>query len=95
MPRAASIAGTIDVTGSSTIEQCQPEQRRVTVDSGVTLTLDDVTVTGTPITDADASGSIIKIDGGETLTLSGSTINGGTINDGTGANTGARSRRHH
>ena len=57
--------------------------------SGVTLTLDDVTVTGDTITDANATTSIIKIDSADTLTLSGVTISGGTINNGTVAGASA------
>jgi hypothetical protein len=55
----------------------------VTVASGTTLTLDNVTVTGTTITDTDAT-SLIQIDGGTTLTLSSATIIGGTLSIGSG-----------
>jgi len=48
----------------------------------VTLTLDNVTVSGTVFTDLDTS-STIRVDDSTTLTLSQVTINGGTINDGT------------
>ena len=76
--------GTIDVTGASTIGGADLNDGGVTVASGVTLTLDNDTVTGTTFTDT-ASGAILSIDPTDTLTLSGVTINGGTINDGTGS----------
>ena len=80
--------GSIDVTDNSKIDSgASLNNGGVTVASGVTLTLDDVTVTGTTFTDT-ASGAIIQIDDGTTLTLSGVAINGGTVNDGTVANTG-------
>jgi fibronectin-binding autotransporter adhesin len=82
-----AVFGNIDVTGSSTIENAQLNFGEVTVESGVTLKLNNDTVTGTTFTDA-ASGSVIQIGDGTTLNLSGVTINGGTINDGTAGGTG-------
>ena len=73
---------TIDVNSSSAIDGASLNYGDVTVASGVTLTLDNDTVTGTTFTDP-ASGAIISIDPTDTLTISGVTINGGTINDGT------------
>ena len=77
--------GTIAVTGNSTIDSgATLTDGVVNVSAATTLTLDDVTVTGTTFIDT-ASGAIISIDPTDTLTLSGVTINGGTINDGTGS----------
>ena len=52
----------------------------MTIESGVALTLDNVTVNGTSFDDT-ASGATIQVDGGDTLTLYDVTINGGIIND--------------
>ena len=57
------IGGTIDVTGDSTIGSADLNNGDVTVASGVTLTLDNDTVTGTTFTDT-ASGAILSVDGG-------------------------------
>ena len=54
----------------------------MTIDSGQTLTLDNVTVNGTTFTDT-AAGATLTVDDGAKLTLSHVTIDGGTINDGT------------
>jgi fibronectin-binding autotransporter adhesin len=51
----------------------------VTTQNHSTLTLDDVTVTGTVFD--TLNGSAIQIDGGTTLKLDGVSITGGTIND--------------
>ncbi|MDR3661159.1 MAG: hypothetical protein P4L86_12345, partial [Mycobacterium sp.] len=83
--------GTIDVTADSSINGTTAgappvttyallNNGAVTVESGVTLTLDNVTVTGTTFTDI-ASSSTIKVDSGDTLKLNGAAINGGTITD--------------
>jgi VCBS repeat-containing protein len=74
------VAGDIDVTGSSTISGASLNHGNVTVERGQTLTLDNVTVTGTTISETGAT-SIVQIDGGTTLKLNGATIDGGTIND--------------
>ena len=68
--------GTIDVTGSSKIDGgATLNNGNVKVES-VTLTLDDVTVSGSTITE-ETTGSIIQIDDGATLTLEGgATIEG-------------------
>jgi hypothetical protein len=80
--------GLIDVTGSSKITgssgpavDAALNGGAVTVESGQTLTLDNVTVTGTSFTD---SGSI-KVEAGQKLTLKGSdSITGGLVtNQGT------------
>ena len=77
------IAGDIDITGSSTINGgAVLNQGDVKIESSVTLTLDNVTVTGTTIDDT-AGGASVQIDPGKTLTLNGVTIDGGTLNDGT------------
>ncbi len=79
--------GTIDVLGSSSINGTTAGEATtnaildsggVTVESGVTLTLDNVTVNGTIFTDI-ATGSTIKVDSGDTLAFNGATINGGTL----------------
>ena len=80
--------GTIHVTGDTTIDsRAQINHGRVDVDAGKTLTLNEVTVTGTTINDTDLT-SVIQIADGKTLTLSGATINNGTVNDGGVAGTG-------
>ena len=80
--------GIIHVTGDSTIDgNAQINHGHVDVDAGKTLTLNDVTVTGTTINDTDLT-SVIQIADGKTLTLSGATINNGTVNDGGVAGTG-------
>ena len=79
----SAVFGNIDVTGSSTISNASLSDGGVTVASGVTLTLDGDTVSGTTFTDT-ASGATVQVDDGTFLTLTGgATINGGTINDGT------------
>ncbi len=84
-----ALGGTIDVIGSSKIDGgATLNNGAVTVESSQTLTLDNVTVAGTVITDTDAT-SIVRVDGGQTATLSGATIKGGTVNiDGTLDSTG-------
>ena len=79
-PSGSIIAGDIDVTGSSTISGAHLNNGQVTIESGVVLTLDNDTVTGTHFTDT-ADGATIQVDGGTTLKLDGAAINGGTIND--------------
>jgi FecR protein len=80
---SSPVFGSIDVTGASTISHASLNNGEVTLASGVTLTLDNDTVSGTTFTDT-ASGATIQIDDGTVLTLTGgATINGGTINDGT------------
>jgi fibronectin-binding autotransporter adhesin len=77
-PSGSIVAGDIDVTASSTISGAHLNNGQVTIESGVVLTLDNDTVTGTHFSD---TGATIQIDGGTTLTLDGATINGGAIND--------------
>jgi hypothetical protein len=85
------LGGTIDVIGDSSINGITADNGdgfttvnailnngEVTVESGVTLTLDNVTVNGTVFTGLDTS-SIIQVDDGDTLALNGAAINGGTI----------------
>jgi fibronectin-binding autotransporter adhesin len=81
-----TVFGNIDIAGASTIENASLNNGGVTIASGVILTLDNDTVTGTTFTDT-ASGAIIQVDDGATLTLSGVIINGGTVNDGTAGGT--------
>jgi len=87
--------GTIDVAGDSTINGGALLQNgSLTVESGATLTLDDVTVSGTTITGTDATdthiASIVRTDHGQSVTLNGATITGGTlVNDGIIDSTGA------
>jgi FecR protein len=82
--------GTIDVVGSSSINGTTSgappattnailNDGGVTIESGVTLTLDNVTVTGTVFTDI-ATSSTIKVGSGDTLAFNGATIDGGTLN---------------
>ena len=79
---------TINVTGKSAMTDATLSGGIVTVESGKTLTLDNVTVSGTTINNTDLT-SVISIDDNDTLTLNAVVINGGTINDGTVANSGA------
>ena len=79
----SNAGGTIDVTGSSKIGgtaavNAALNNGAVTVESGQTLTLDNVTVTGATITNTDLT-SIVQVDDTTTLTLSGATIKGGTL----------------
>ncbi len=78
----SSINGTTTVGPSPVITNAILNNGGVTIESGVTLTLDNVTVTGTTFNDT-ASGAILSVDASDTLRLSGVTINGGTIDDGT------------
>src|SRR4029079_3493528 len=88
----AGTFGTIHVTGNSTIDSnASLNNGAVTVDAGVKLILNDVTVTGTEITDTNATTSVIQVDNTHTLTINGTTIHGGTINDGTLAGDGSAS----
>ncbi|WP_271509624.1 VCBS domain-containing protein [Bradyrhizobium sp. CCBAU 11357] len=79
--------GNIDVTGASRIDGgATLSTSAVAVGSGVTLTLDDVTVAGTAI----ANGGTVKIDASKKLTLSGASVTGGQLNVlGTLASSGA------
>ena len=73
-------SGLIDVTGSVAVNGATLNgSGHVTVESGATLTLDDVTVSGTTITELGAD-SLIRIESGDTLTLEGgATLAGGAI----------------
>src|SRR6202043_1149263 len=65
--------GTIDVTGSSKIDgNAIPNNGNVKVEAA-TLTLDNVTVNGTTITE-EVGGSLIQVDGNDTLTLKGGAV---------------------
>jgi hypothetical protein len=71
--------GVIEVAGSSTLNGgAVLNHGSVTIEKNITLTLDDVTVTGTAFGDT-ASGAIIQIDGGSTLTLNGAAVTGGQL----------------
>jgi hypothetical protein len=74
------VSGNIEITGSSKISDASLNHGDVTVESGQTLTLDDVKATGTTFAGV-AIDSVIHVDGGDKLTLDHATINGGTIND--------------
>jgi fibronectin-binding autotransporter adhesin len=75
------VFGRIDVTGNSTINgNASLNNGYVMIESGVILTLDNVTVTGTTFTET-AGGAILAVDATDTLTLDGVTINGGTVTD--------------
>jgi fibronectin-binding autotransporter adhesin len=80
----AIVAGDIDVTGSSTLNNAHLNNGTVTIESGQTLTLDGDTVTGTIFTNL-AAGSAIHVDGGDTLSLDDVTIGGGGFTVGVGA----------
>ena len=53
----------------SKLDQHGDQERAVAVSALTTLTLDDVTVTNTTITDANATTSVLAVDAGQTLTL--------------------------
>ncbi len=84
LPSGSMIAGDIDVIGSSTISHAQLNYGNVTIESGMTLTLDGDTVTGTAFAGV-ATGSIIHVDGGDTLALNSATVSGGGVTIGTDA----------
>jgi VCBS repeat-containing protein len=70
------LGGTIDVTGNSKIDgNATLNKGVVTVESGVTLTLDDATVAGAAIT----NGGTVKVDTSKKLTLAGASLTGGTL----------------
>jgi VCBS repeat-containing protein len=70
------LGGTIDVTGNSTIDgDATLTKGTVTVESGIALTLDDVTVAEATITNHGT----VKVDAGTQLTLAGSNLTGGTL----------------
>ncbi len=76
------VASDIDVTGDSSISGAGITDGDVTVASGVTLTLDNDTLTDATLDlDTDA---VIQIDGSTTLTLAGGSITGGAIEAATG-----------
>ena len=79
-PSGSIVAGDIDVTGSSTISGAHLNNGQVTIESGIVLTLDSNTVSGTFFADT-ADGATIQVDGDTILKLSDVTINGGIIND--------------
>jgi hypothetical protein len=69
--------GTIDVTGDSKIDgNARLNKGAVTVEKGVTLTLDHATVSGSSIAD----NGTIKVSSGKKSTLSNATVTGGALN---------------
>lgn len=73
---SGALGGTIDVTGNSKIDgNATLNQGAVTVESGITLTLDDATVAGTAI----ANHGTVKVDASKKLTLNGASLTGGTL----------------
>jgi fibronectin-binding autotransporter adhesin len=72
----STVAGDINITGSSTISNAHLNNGTVTIASGQTLKLTGDTVTGTNFVD-NAFGAVILIDG--TVTLDEVTITGGLI----------------
>ena len=78
--------GTINIAGSSTIDDASLNGGEVDIAVGQVLTLDDDTVNGVVV--VGGSGSVIQIDDGATLTLTGGTVvTGCSINDGTTSDT--------
>ncbi|WP_240535223.1 VCBS domain-containing protein [Bradyrhizobium sp. YR681] len=70
------LGGAIDVTGNSRIDgNATLTKGTVTVESAVTLKLDDVTVSGAAI----ANHGTVKVDADKKLTLAGSSLTGGTL----------------
>ncbi len=91
------VAGLIDVTGDSTISGASLNYGDVKIEQGISLTLDNVAVTGTSI-EVDSpvrsspgdlilengttiTDSQLTVDSNDLLTLKGATINGGTLTD--------------
>ncbi|WP_271568880.1 FecR domain-containing protein [Bradyrhizobium sp. CCBAU 11386] len=79
--------GTIDVTGNSQIDgNATLNKGAVTVENGVTLTLDDATIAGATI----GNGGTVKVDASKKLTLAGASLTGGALSVfGTLASSGA------
>ena len=73
------VASDIEVTGTSSINDAAINHGDVTVASGVTLTLDNDTVTG--VSFDDSAGGMLQVDAGKTLTLAGTTIDGGAFDN--------------
>ena len=72
--------GTIRVTGDSTIDAVTVANNQATIDSNVTLTLDDALIANGTVSNSGT----IKVDALKTLYLQNATLTGGTI-----ANAGA------
>lgn len=73
---SGALGGTIVVTGNSKIGgNATLNKGAVTVENGVTLTLDDATVAGTTI----ANGGTVKVDATKKLTLNGASLTGGVL----------------
>ena len=81
------VDGYLDIAGSSTISDAALNHGHVTVESGQTLTLDNVAVSYASFNDS-ANGAIIQVDGGDTLTLYHVTIAGGSIDNYTSSSEG-------
>nr|WP_245284210.1 FecR domain-containing protein [Bradyrhizobium sp. WSM2254] len=68
--------GTIDVTGNSRIDgNATLNKGTVTVENGITLTLDDATIAAATI----GNGGTVKVDASKKLTLAGATLTGGAL----------------
>src|SRR5262249_6945957 len=73
------VSGTIDVIGNSTIGRNATLNKGVVTVESATLTLDDVIVNGTTITE-ETNTSLIQVKSGHKLTLQqGASINGGAL----------------
>ncbi len=73
---SGALGGTIDVTGNSTVDgNATLNKGVVTVESDVTLTLDDATVSASTIT----NGGTVQVDASKKLTLAGSKLTGGAL----------------
>ena len=71
--------GIIDVTGATTLNGGLTLNNGTVKVESTTLKLDDVTVSGTTITE-ETTGSLVQVDGSDTLTLEGhASIGGGAI----------------
>ena len=74
--------GTIDVRSSSAIDAVSLNYGGVTVETGVTLTLDGTTVSGSTITslNSETTTGTVNVDSGKTLTLAGTdALTGGAL----------------
>ena len=72
---AITNAGTIEISGTGSIDNDTFSNAQLTIDSGQILTLDGTTITGGDITDTGT----VHVDSGQTLTLSGVALSGGAI----------------
>src|SRR5205085_10545256 len=74
---AITTLGTVEITGSGSINNDSAAIAQLTVDANPTLTLDGTTITGGSITD----NGTVAVGSGKTLKLSGVALSGGAISN--------------